>query len=75
MEKSLSEWEQQKGWIIPSISPDKKMTEEEFDLIPSEHKHGVDHKTRVAFLKKNGYAVTRDNMLNSNLSTVDNKKG
>lgn len=75
VKKTIAEFEKEKGCIVVrsasgnEIDPKVSITEEEFDAIPQETKIGVNHKDRIAFLKKNGYEVTRENMIDSSLST------
>lgn len=72
--KSFEEWEKQKGIFAYSLSKyksSKQMSEEEFDALVERDRvdfHGVDYKARVEFLTKNGYEVTRENLVNSDLS-------
>lgn len=72
--KTLSEWEVERQCVVISLDPKKKLTEAEFNAIPLEDRWGVDHTYRTKFLKDNGYAVTRENMINPELSTVPKKK-
>lgn len=34
---------------------------------------GMNHKDRIEFLKKNGYELTHENMVNSDLSTIQSE--
>ena len=63
-------WEKERGCIIPSLKPTDSMTEQEFLALPMTSRLGVDHESRIKFLKDNGYEVTRENMINSELSVV-----
>lgn len=53
----------------------KKVSEDEFKEIISSGKFvGVDFKQREKFLKDNGYKLTRENMINADLSVNPSKK-
>jgi hypothetical protein len=67
--KSLTEWERIKGCLVSDVSPNKKMTEEEFDRLPG--KSGVNFNDREKFLRDNGYEITRANLIDSSLSAID----
>lgn len=71
--KTLGDWEKEKGVIIISISPDVEMTEAEFKEIDFKLVRGVNHKDRTKFLKDNGHKVTRENMINPDLSVRQSK--
>lgn len=66
-------WEKKTGCVIISRKPTDSMTEQEFLDLKMHERIGVDHENRVKFLKANGYAVTRENMVNSELSVVPKK--
>lgn len=65
--KTIKDWEQEKGVIVRGAQPLTKLTEQEFNDIPDGEKTGVNHKDRIQFLKDNGYEVTRENMINTEL--------
>ena len=76
----FSEWEAELGLIFvgdltkTSKSLSKKLTKEEFKQerrTRPEDFVGVDHKERIEFLERNGYEVTRENMINGELPTVN----
>jgi hypothetical protein len=64
--KTIGDWEKQKGFLVPDASVLKKVTEDEFDLLPG--KVGVNFEQRTEFLTSNGYPVTRENLIDANLS-------
>lgn len=66
--KKLSEWEKDKGLIVKPPVNDTTMTEAEFDEISMDDKVPVAYEDRVKFLEDNGYAVTRENMIDVQLS-------
>lgn len=66
--KTIGEFEKQKNCILIGADPKKKVTEEEFDSYPAQ-KWGVMHDDRIEFLKANRYEVTRQNMVDPNLSS------
>lgn len=66
-------WEKERGCIIISRKPTDSMTEQEFLDLPMYERLGVDHDSRVKFLKANGYEVTRENMVNADLSVLPKK--
>lgn len=72
--KTIAEWEKEKGMLLPSRKPTEKISEDDFNAIPLDDKIGVDHESRVKFLKDNGYEVTRENMVDSELSAKPPKK-
>jgi hypothetical protein len=70
-DKTIGELEKQRGVILVGANPNQKMSQEQFDAIDIKDKVGVDHKARVAFLEANGYKVTRENMINPDLSVKE----
>lgn len=74
MKRTFEQWEIQKGLFAYDLSrwnTSKDISEDEFDSITQNNLsqfHGVDYKIRVNFLKINGYDVTRDNLINPELS-------
>lgn len=69
--KTVEELEKEENVVLPNANLKDKMTVEEFRKMCSDEKVevvGVHHEDRVKFLKDNGYAVTRENMVNSELS-------
>lgn len=69
--KTIGDFEKERNFIIRGADPKQKITEEEIAAIPLKDKIGVHHDVRIAFLKANGYEVTRENMVNSELSHID----
>jgi hypothetical protein len=70
--KSLKTLEKERGVLFTGdVDLSKRYSEEEMDeLLASDPTKyvGVDHEDRTKFLKDNGYDVTRENMVNSDLS-------
>lgn len=71
--KTISEWEKERGILFrdrQKFPANKKLTDAEIDeAISDQTNHvGMLHDERVRFLKANGYPVTHENMLNSELS-------
>lgn len=75
--KAIKTWEKERGIIIVAddIDLDKRVTEDEInELITTKLNEGggqivgVNHEDRTQFLKENGYEVTRENLINGNLS-------
>lgn len=74
VKKTFIDWEEKLGVMVRDADEKtlkSKITEAEFREswgagIPS----GVNHKQRIKFLKDNGYEVTRENMLDGQLSVV-----
>lgn len=75
MKKTFEEWERAKGLMAYNLSKfktSKLLDEGEFNAIVEgnfSEFHGVDYKKRLAFLEKNGYEVTRENLINPELSS------
>ena len=78
--KTFSDWEKEKGAFANDTKKypgNKKMTESEFmDAFLGNQTEftGVNYEDRVKFLEDNGYKVTRDNLLNPELSSKPPKK-
>ena len=75
--KTLEEWEKERGFlhVDPKVDLKQKFTEQEIiDLMATYDIKGVDHESRKEFLEENGYKVTRENMLNSELSAKSNEE-
>lgn len=77
MKKSFEEWEKETGIFALDISKhdlSKSLTSDEFmGLVQGKLRSdftGVNYKFRVQWLKDNGYELTRENLLNSDLPTV-----
>lgn len=68
MKKSIEEWEREKNCFVMGRYIKENLTEEEFDAIDVQDKVGVDWHFRLAFLEKCGYKITRENIINPNLS-------
>lgn len=51
--------------------PKQKMDEDEFRQFAISNGKGVMYEERVQWLEKNGYEVTRENLLDANLPTVN----
>jgi hypothetical protein len=70
--KTLAEWEQELHILIVDADPadlEKKVAEPDAAQLMMDGKaRGVNHADRIAFLKANGHKVTRENMINPNLS-------
>lgn len=67
--QTLEQWEREKGYIVKGdVDINKQLSEAEFEAIPHGERHGVNHADRIKFLQDNGYEVTRENMINPNLS-------
>lgn len=71
MKESIEELERKYGMFSHHIKDlPKTMHEKDFkEVVARElpHFQGVDYKQRVAFLNKNGYEVTRNNLMDANL--------
>lgn len=73
--KPVSDWEVEVGLFARDEQVAKgkdKITREEFLELSDKNPNGflgVDYPVRVKFLKDNGYEVTRDNLINPNLSS------
>lgn len=69
--KKISEWERELGMMLLGLggrSEDDTISKDEFmEGFPDKHR-GVAYDDRVDFLKRNGYALTRDNLMNPDLS-------
>lgn len=66
--KTIKQFEEKKNVIInDDTSPNKKVTEAEFDELALEHGVGVDFKVRTAYLRKKGIEPTRKNLADSSL--------
>lgn len=72
-DKTIEQWEQERGLVVDDVSnPKKKVSEAAFnDLMASNNFKGVNHKDRVQFLEANGHDVTRENLTNTELSHRD----
>ena len=74
MKKTFNEWEKDKGaFAIDETKYDlnQQLTEEEFLQLHAEGEgnfRGVSYDDRVKFLEDNDYPVTRENLLDPNLS-------
>lgn len=67
--KTIEAWEKEKGVIISGeVELKSKLTEDEFNELALERGIGVNFEDRTKFLKDNGYTVSRENMVNSELS-------
>lgn len=71
--KTISEWEKERGILFvdrEKFPANKKFTEAEMDEAMDNigNFRGVNHADRIKFLKANGYPVTHENMLDSDLS-------
>ena len=73
--KTIEQWEKEKGLIvIDDIDPKQELSEAEFNKRYSflgSNTVGVNHEDRIQFLEANGYEVTRENMINSELSAKE----
>lgn len=74
--KKLSSWEEQFGVLFtdPDTDTEEKLSLEEFNeryLNEIDYpRAGVDFKGRTAWLKYNGYDVTRETLVDADLPTV-----
>lgn len=66
--KTIGDFEKEQGMIVLGEDPTTIITRADFDALPQYKKIGVNHEDRVAFLEANGYEVTRENMVDVNLS-------
>lgn len=64
----LSTLEKKYHFIIINKNGDEDITEKEFLALDLADKYGVNHDDRIKFLKDNGYDITRENMVNPDLS-------
>lgn len=66
---TIEQWEKEKGCLVLSdIDLKKVVSEKEFNAIPLDERHSVDHDSRTKFLRDNGFEVTRENMMDHRLS-------
>lgn len=74
--KTVAKWEEQFGLLFTNATTDlsEKLTIDEFTeriSKPEEYPHvGIALKERTAWLKYNGYDVTRENLADSELPTI-----
>lgn len=72
--KTLEQLEKARGVLFTTnMDLTKRYTDEEFDALLATKTSsyvGVDHEDRTKFLKDNGYDVTRENMVNPDLSGI-----
>jgi len=70
-EKKISEWEKELGIIFCEEQEDEKVSLEDFRAIAQEQAYiFVNYKDRLKFLKENNYEASRENILNTELSSV-----
>jgi len=65
----ISELERQHGLILPNHNPDEEMSEEQFNNIALSKGVGVNFEAREKWLTENGNEITRENLIDSTLST------
>lgn len=73
--KSMQEWEKERNLMFTQgYVANKQLTAEEVDeFFASQRTVGVDFEGRTAWLKENGYDITRENMMNANLAPLPPK--
>jgi len=69
--KTIEEWEQESNLMVRNLGKRKltdKVTKQEFFADHPDNHLGVRIEDRKRFLEANGYQVTRENMMDSDLS-------
>jgi len=69
--KTIEEWEQESNLMVRNLGKRKltdKVTKQEFFAGYPDNHLGVRIEDRKRFLEANGYQVTRENMMDSDLS-------
>ena len=67
--KPIEQWERERGIVINGdVEPTKAVDAETFDKLVAENGFsGVNHADREAYLRSKGHALTRENLVNSDL--------
>ena len=77
-QKTVEVWEREKGMMIVDADHTllkKNLSADEFIKL-SDHRgwRGVNYSNRVKFLQANGYEVSRENLMNAELSAISREE-